>query len=102
MTSPSIKRMILIMFEDDYQYLPSLREIRDSLIGAQMRRLEQDQKLKQSDKQELDHLKKKYEKKWKYLFMIRELGDLEKPLTPYILANPYHPITKHKIGRAHV
>lgn len=33
-TSSSIRRMILIMFEEDYQYFPSLREIRDGLIKA--------------------------------------------------------------------
>ena len=27
--SPSKRRMILVMFEEDYQYFPSLREIRD-------------------------------------------------------------------------
>ena len=32
--SKSIRRMILIMFQDDYQYFPTLREIRDKLIKA--------------------------------------------------------------------
>ena len=34
--SPSERRTILIMFEEDYQYFPTLREIRDELIDAQM------------------------------------------------------------------
>ena len=32
--SKSIRRMILIMFQDDYQYFPTLREIRNELIMA--------------------------------------------------------------------
>ena len=32
--SPSIRRMILVMFQNDYQYFPTLREIRDELIYA--------------------------------------------------------------------
>ena len=34
--SASRRRMVLVMFEEDYQYFPSLREIRDQLIMAQM------------------------------------------------------------------
>lgn len=34
-------------------------------------------------------------KKWQRLFDIKELGDINKPLTPRILSNPNHPITKH-------
>ena len=40
--SVSNRRMILKMFDNDYQYFPTLREIRDSLIKAQMRVLEDD------------------------------------------------------------
>ena len=32
---------------------------------------------------------------WNTLFDIANLGDLEKPLTPKILSNPHHKITKH-------
>ena len=32
--SKSIRRMILIMFQDDYQYFPTLKEIRNELIMA--------------------------------------------------------------------
>ena len=32
--SPSKRRMIIFMFEIDYQYFPSLREVRDELISA--------------------------------------------------------------------
>lgn len=30
--SKSIRRMILIMFEEDYQYFPTLKEIKEGLI----------------------------------------------------------------------
>ena len=32
--SKSIRRMVLVMFQEDYQYFPTLREIRDELIEA--------------------------------------------------------------------
>ena len=32
--SESKRRMILMMFQNDYQYFPSLKEIRDELIKA--------------------------------------------------------------------
>lgn len=32
--SPSKRRMILVMFEEDYQYFPSVREIRDGIVKA--------------------------------------------------------------------
>ena len=38
--SPSKRRMILVMFESDFQYLPTIREIRDGLIEAQMEQLQ--------------------------------------------------------------
>ena len=31
----TLKKLIYLMFEEDYQYFPTLREIRDGLIGAQ-------------------------------------------------------------------
>ena len=42
--SRSIRRMILIMFEVDYQYFPTLNEIKDSLIKYQMIDLTMDKK----------------------------------------------------------
>ena len=34
---------------------------------------------------------------WKNLFLIAKLGDLDKPLTPKILSDPHHPITRHTL-----
>ena len=36
-----------------------------------------------------------YAKKWKKLFEIANLGELDKPLSMKILSNPHHIITKH-------
>lgn len=33
--------------------------------------------------------------KWKYLFELAQLGNLDKPLTQNILSNPDHKITRH-------
>ena len=38
--SASFRRLILYMFESDFDYFPTLREIRDGLIGGQMEELE--------------------------------------------------------------
>ena len=38
--SASFRRLILYMFERDFEYFPTLREIRDGLIGGQMQELE--------------------------------------------------------------
>ena len=38
-----------------------------------------------------------YSECWDMLFKIAKLGDLSKPLTPQILSNPRHKITKHII-----
>ena len=38
--SESKRRMILVMFEEDYQYFPSLREIKDGLVKAQIDKIE--------------------------------------------------------------
>ena len=38
--SPSRRRMILVMLEEDYQYFPSLLEIREELKKAHMKHLE--------------------------------------------------------------
>lgn len=92
--SLSIRRMILIMFEEDYQYLPCLREIKEGLIKAQTRQLNRKQQ-RWNDQTQFNKLKQSYEKKWNLLFNIQNLGDLEKPLTANILSNPNHKITKH-------
>lgn len=92
--SGSNKRMILIMFEKDYQYFPTLKEIKDGLIQAQMRQLDYE-KDSWCNETRFKLLKATYTYNWECLFKIADLGDLEKPLTPKILSNPNHKITKH-------
>ena len=36
--------MVLELFEEDYQYFPSLKEIRDGLINAQIKMIEHESK----------------------------------------------------------
>ena len=36
-----------------------------------------------------------YTSNWNMLFDLAKLGDINKPLTPKILKDPYHPITRH-------
>ena len=94
--SKSNRRMTLLLFEEDYQYFPSLKEIRDGLISALMRYI--DHKANECGnkrKSMLIWVKKSYKEKWKFFFSLANLGDLNKPLTPKILSNPYHKITKH-------
>jgi len=38
-----------------------------------------------------------YKQQWTMLFEIANLGDLDKPLSPLILSNPEHKVTKHII-----
>ena len=40
-------------------------------------------------------IKKSYMDKWRFLFDIAKLGDLDRPLTPRILSNADHKITQH-------
>ena len=44
MKSKSDRRMVLELFEEDYQYFPSLKEIRDGLINAQIKMIEHESK----------------------------------------------------------
>ena len=92
--SLSVRRTILIMFEDDYQYLPTLRDIKDGLIRAQNKKIDLE-KNTWSDNTKFSLLKDIYKENWEMLFNIDELGDLDKPLTPKILSNPNHKITQH-------
>ena len=87
--------MILKIFEMDYQYFPTLREIRDGLIKAQIKQLEKDQET-WSDKTRFHLMKDSYIYNWQKLFSLSELKqDLDKPLTAKILSNANHKITKH-------
>lgn len=92
--SPSKRRIILVMFQDDYQYFPTLREIKNELIAAQIKQIETDAK-RWTNRSKLELMKWSYRDRWQLLFQLPELGDLDKPLTPKILSNPTHKITKH-------
>ena len=76
--------MILLLFEEDYQYFPSLREIRDGLMRAQMKIIDSLSD-EWRDKSKVEQLKELYVYEWSFLFDYAELGDVDKPLTPKIL-----------------
>ena len=82
------------MFQEDYQYFPSLREIRDELVKAQINELEIESQ-KWTNKMQFKSLKSIYQSKWKMLFEIVKLGNLDQPLTAKILSDPNNKITKH-------
>ena len=86
--------MVLQLFEEDYQYFPSLKEIRDGLIKAQLQIIEKE-KESYIDAPSLHMLKISYAEKWRYLFKLAKFGDINKPLTPHILSDPSHKVTKH-------
>ena len=67
--------MALELFEEDYQYFPSLREIRDGLINAQIKMIENVSK-KWNNKTKVDFLKEIYKDKWEILFNVGGVGDL--------------------------
>ena len=79
--SLSKRRMILVMFQDDYQYFPSLREIRDELIKAQLNEIENESK-SWNDDLNFKALKSIYTANWIMLFDMAKIGNLNKPLTP--------------------
>ena len=56
-----------------------------------------DQKAKESwnENTMFSRIKKTYKDEWNFMFDLGMLGDLNKPLTPKILSNPYHKITRH-------
>ena len=57
--SKSIRKMTLELFEEDYQYFPSLKEIRDGLINAQIKMIENKSKM-WSNKTRFEAIKRKY------------------------------------------
>ena len=80
------------MFDNDFDYFPTLREIRDGLIGSQLNFLNQAEWL-WNDRTIFNALKAGYLWQWNYIFKLKNLGSLDKPLTRKILRNPNHPIT---------
>ena len=61
--SPSRRRMVLIMFQKQYPYFPSLREIRDELIEGQIDHIRTECKEWNSD-YEFKVLKSEYAYNW--------------------------------------
>lgn len=92
--SPSKRRMILVMFQKDISYFPKMREIRDGLVNAQIKKIQDKSKI-WGERTQFASLKKIYKQNWDYLFQLASLGDMDKPLTKNILSNPEHNITKH-------
>ena len=59
--SKSDRRMVLELFEEDYQYFPSLKEIRDGLINAQIKMIEHEsKKWNEKMKMEINMIKSTY------------------------------------------
>lgn len=92
--SLSRRRVMLRMFCEEQHYFPSLREIRDELVNAQLKNIN-DRSKKWSNRTRFTSLLESYKAKWNLLFELSELGDLDKPLTPQILSDPFCNITKH-------
>lgn len=82
------------MFFNNIGFFPTLREIRDGLIGGQLVELEAF-KDTWNDKTRYGVMRNMCIKKWKKLFHFKELGKLDAPLTLKILMNPEHPVTRH-------
>lgn len=85
------------MFQKNLSYFPTLREIRDQLVQAQINKINNDSRNYYSKKTNFKMLARTYAEKWLLLFEMANLGDLDKPLTRKILSNPEHKITKHII-----
>ena len=59
--SKSDRTMVLELFEEDYQYFPSLKEIRDGLINAQIKMIEHESKRwNEKMKMEINMIKSTY------------------------------------------
>lgn len=86
--------MLLVLFQNDLQYFPSMREVRDQLIRAQMKQIDDECK-DWTYKIDFRKLKSIYYEKWKILFDLAKLKNFDRPISPKTLANPLHPITKH-------
>ena len=83
------------MFQKEIPYFPTLKEIRDELIQAQLNELHQVSSLWTSSTKFI-HLKNAYKTNWQLLFRMNNLGQhLNEPLTVKILSDPTHAITRH-------
>ena len=93
--SPSRRRMVLIMYQKQPSYFPTLREIRDELIEAQKNEIQTSSHQWQS-KEGVKYLIAEYQHNWKKLFKLANLDeDLDEPLTPKILSDPTHKAVRH-------
>ena len=83
------------MFQKEIPYFPTLKEIRDELIQAQLNELQQVSHHWNSSTKFI-HLKSAYKSNWELLFEMDKLGQhLDQPLTVKILSDPAHKITRH-------
>ena len=90
----SKRRLIIIMFQKEIPYFPTLREIRDQLIQAQLHELKQ-RSQHWDNKTKFYLLKNTYKFNWEVLFELNNLGQhLDEPLTVKILSDPNHAITQ--------
>ena len=93
--SESRRQIILLMLQKDINYFPTIREIRDQIIKAQINEINIQSQTVFSTRTNFSALGIIYSKNWKTLFKLAKLGDLDKPLTPAILSDPSHNVTKH-------
>ena len=82
------------MFQEDFNFFPTLREIRDQIIKAQINEI-QEQSTQWDNSTRFVTLKKMYSYSWNMLFDLAGSGNLDQPLTQAILSDPNHTITKH-------
>ena len=83
------------MFQKEIPFFPTLKEIRDELIQAQLNELQLDSHHWNS-KTKFTQLQNAYKHNWELLFKMNNLGQhLDKPLSVKILSNPDHAITRH-------
>lgn len=94
--------MILRMWEENYEYFPTLREIKDGLVEGQLKILQEDKDKwevtddHQGNKQiDFEKLKQNYADNWEMIFRMGKLGNMDAPLTSSTLKDPNSKITKH-------
>lgn len=73
--SGSFRRLILFMHENELNYFPTLREIRDGLIRGQMKILEAESRI-WNDQTKFEAVKIGYITQWNMLFEMDDLGPL--------------------------
>lgn len=66
-----------------------MREIRDEIISAQIKMINEQSK-EWCDDTKFQFLETFYAERWKMLFDLAKLGNLDEPLKPDILCDPEH------------